>query len=157
MTAADDPRGDAEAVAVRLLARREHSERELARKLAQRGHDEQVIGEVIADLAERGLVSDARFAGEYVRSRSAQGYGPVRIRAELARRGVDETLIEPHLPDEAVWLEQLRSVHHKRFGADPPETPRERARRTRYLLNRGFPSEQVRRVLDAPEGGEADE
>jgi len=151
VTAAEDPRGEAEAVAVRLLARREHSERELAHKLAQRGHEERVIAAVLASLAEQGLISDARFVQEYVRSRSSRGYGPVRIRAELLRRGVDEALIAPYLPDEPFWLKQLRSVHQKRFGSDPPETLHERARRTRYLLNRGFTATQIRRVLGASE------
>ncbi|MFB4204744.1 Regulatory protein RecX [wastewater metagenome] len=145
--------GEVRERAVRLLARREHSRRELCRKLEQRGYDADLVGEVVETLAGERLVSDERFAGEYVRSRSAQGYGPLRIRAELARRGVDDALIDPHLPDEDFWLEQLRAIHDKRFGPRPPEGLREKARRGRYLSNRGFSADQVRRVL----GGLADD
>ncbi|WP_435102133.1 regulatory protein RecX [Arhodomonas sp. AD133] len=139
--------------ALRLLARREHSERELAGKLAQRGYERTVVDEVIADLAAERLVSDERFAEEFVRARSGQGFGPLRIRADLARRGVDDALITPHLSDDAQWVAAASELHRKRYGDAPPQDVREKARRTRYLANRGFTAEQVRRVV----GGLEDE
>ena len=45
-----------------LLARREHSVEELRQKLVQRGFESQAVDSVLADLKERGDISDVRFA-----------------------------------------------------------------------------------------------
>ena len=66
--------------ALRLLASREHTRLELQRKLA-RHHDEAQIDPVLDDLERRRLLSDARFAENYVSQRSRRGYGPLRLRA----------------------------------------------------------------------------
>ena len=49
---------------------------------------------VLEDLVERGLQSDARFAEQLVAARVRRGSGPLRIRAELRRRGAIETAID---------------------------------------------------------------
>ncbi|MDX1626605.1 MAG: RecX family transcriptional regulator, partial [Wenzhouxiangellaceae bacterium] len=46
--------------AIRLLARREHSRRELDRKLRQRGWDGEDVEIVLDELDEAGLQSDRR-------------------------------------------------------------------------------------------------
>ena len=53
--------------AIGLLARREHSRAELARKLAADGTEED-IATVLAQLEAEGLLSDARAAAAYVRA-----------------------------------------------------------------------------------------
>ncbi|PWG60962.1 RecX family transcriptional regulator [Spiribacter halobius] len=133
---------------MRLLARREHSRRELARKLGQRGHPAPVIGRALDELAAENLQSDARFAEAYVRSRLERGYGPVRIEAELGERGVDAALVRPLLEaDDDEWIERCREAHARRFGHAPGDL-RERARQTRFLANRGFSASQIRRTLE---------
>ena len=76
-----------------LLARREHSERELQAKLAARGFAPEAVGEVLADLKSAGMQDDARFAEAYARSRVAKGYGPLRISRELGERGLGDELV----------------------------------------------------------------
>jgi regulatory protein len=136
-----DPYADA----VRLLARREHSRAELRRKLMTRGHDADSVDTALERLAAQRLQSDARFAESLVRHRVQQGYGPVRIAAELRERGVDE----PETASELVadWRELAREALEKRFGAAPPEDARAWAKRARYLQSRGFPADLVRRAL----------
>ena len=48
------PKNSALAVAVRLLAQRDHSERELSDKLAQRSYPGSEIDEALSRLRERG-------------------------------------------------------------------------------------------------------
>lgn len=141
--------------ALRLLARREHSRRELGLKLAQRGYDAETIEAVVAVLASERLVDDARFAEALVNSRRGRGQGPVRIRAALQEHHIEEATIEQAL--EAAggdWLILASAVRKKRFGR-PPDDYRERARQARFLQYRGFTGEQVRRVLGeaVDEGG----
>jgi regulatory protein len=132
---------------LRLLARREHSARELERKLRARGCDATLIGEILLQLQQERLLSDDRFAYEYARSRSNNGYGPVRIRAELRERGVEARVGELLELDEDAWAARAADVRRKRFGTELPRDVRERARQYRFLGNRGFDAEHIRRAL----------
>ena len=51
----------AKAVAVRLLARREHAEAELRQKLSQREFAAEEIEQALDELKQGGWLSDARF------------------------------------------------------------------------------------------------
>jgi len=132
-----------------LLAAREHTRAELRRKLGGRREATPEAVEAVLDaLAARGLQSDARYAEQYLAMRVARGYGPVRIRAELRERGVESALIDDWLDErDPAWRERLRAVACKRFGAAAPADYKERARRARFLEQRGFGTELIRREL----------
>ncbi|RMG56805.1 MAG: regulatory protein RecX [Gammaproteobacteria bacterium] len=133
---------------MRLLARREHSARELAHKLAARGCAASTIDELLQALRQEGLQSDARFAESHARSRVERGYGPLKIRAELAERGVDEGLIEEALaPWSESWMELARGQWQKRFG-QPPADRAAWAKQARFLQGRGFPSGLISRLMN---------
>jgi lipopolysaccharide export system ATP-binding protein len=85
--------------ALRLLARREHSRAELARKLASEGSLEE-IASVLDQLEQAGLLSDRRFAEALVFSRAAR-FGAARLRHDLKARGVAEEIIAGALPQDA--------------------------------------------------------
>ncbi len=136
--------------ALRLLARREHSVCELRAKLARRGQDGGAVDAVLAELVAEGLLSDARFAEAYVRARVDRGYGPLRIRAELAERGVAEPLVQAALAAAEVdWAALAARVRQRRFGAAPPRDWPERARQMRFLQGRGYPQSLVRACVEA--------
>jgi regulatory protein len=139
---------DARIAAVRLLARREHSKDELRRKLQRRGHPDATIETVVMALSEAAYVSDARFADGFVRVRSERGQGPLRIRAELRQRGVDDTLADELLTETAdFWVARARSARRKRFGDAVPETRDDWNRQARFLAQRGFPADLIYRAL----------
>jgi len=136
-------------VGIDLLARREHSRLELERKLGARGFPDAVIAPVLDALEQSGVLATARFTESFIRSRLAKGQGPVRIRAELAERGVAEDQAAQLLRgDDVDWLAAARAVRRKRFGAAPPRDYRERARQARFLQYRGFTADQVRAALE---------
>jgi regulatory protein len=130
--------------AMDYLARREHSEQELTRKLTGRGFDAALIETAVAELVADGLLSDARFAEAFVNSRFQRGSGPQKIRVELRERGVAAELISLSIEvfDEQ-WRERVREVREKKFGTDMPGDFRERSRQMRFLQQRGFTSEQI--------------
>ena len=137
-----------EATAVKLLATREHSVRELRDKLSSRFSDSDLVGRVIDDLQRRRLLSDERFTEQYVGMRTRKGYGPLRIRAELAERGIDSALIDVWLdmsPRE--WAEPMREVARQRFGDEMAADRKEQAKRARFLQYRGFPEGLIRSYL----------
>lgn len=147
--AADTDAATCTRTALDLLARREHSRRELTRKLSARGFPDDVIAPVLDELERAGSLADARFTDSFVRSRVAKGQGPQRIRAELAQRGIADAAADEVLRGADVdWLTTIRAVRRKRFGADLPSDYTERARQARFLQYRGFNSEQIRAALE---------
>ncbi len=135
--------------AMDLLMRREHAVAELQKKLEARDYDMNIVAEVVAQLANEGLVSDARFTEAFVRYRCNNGRGPQRIQSELRERGVSEKIQAAYLDvGDPQWFERAAQVRSKRFGDALPEDFKERARQARFLQYRGFTSEQIREVLD---------
>ncbi len=138
-----------------LLARREHSRRELQRKLDKRGFAGNLIDETLDELEQSGALSARRFAESFVSARAAKGQGPVRIRADLAKRGVDSSDFEDLLHDGSIdWSAIARMVRAKRFGRDAPADYPGRARQARFLQYRGFDMDQIDAALDI--GGDSD-
>ena len=134
--------------AMDLLARREHSQRELRTKLERRFPPLQVE-ETLQTLAAEGLQSDSRFAEAFVRQRSQRGYGPLRIRQELRQRGISEELAAVAMDGAEVdWFARLAYVHERKYGDIPAADLKEKARRTRFLLYRGFSGDQIRELLE---------
>lgn len=133
--------------AVRLLARREHSRRELARKLAQRGFPEEESVPALDRLEREGLQSDARFAEEYARARLERGFGPRRVEAELAEHGVAGEHRHFAQLDPAEERSRAAEALRKRFGDGPPADRKDWARRLRFLESRGFAPELCRPLV----------
>ena len=135
-------------VAMDLLARREHGRIELVRKLRQRGAPQELIDSALDRLTEEGLLSEARYLESFVASRGRAGYGPLRIREELAQRGLPRPDIEQALSETGVdWGEQLRDLWQRKFAGQLPVDMREKAKQARFLAYRGFSQEQIGRLL----------
>lgn len=133
--------------AMDLLARREHGRIELSRKLRSRGAPAELIEPALDRLAEEGLLSEARYLESFVRMRANAGYGPLRIREELAQRGLAREVIEQALRDSGFdWSAQLHEVWLRKFG-ELPGDQREKARQGRFLSYRGYPLEMIGRLL----------
>ena len=133
--------------AIGLLARREHSRAELARKLAADGTAED-IETVLAQLEVEGLLSDARYAEAYVRTYAGR-FGAAKLRQTLRTKGIDDALCNSQLaamPDE---IERARGIWARKFGT-PPTDAREWARQARFLQGRGFSADVIRRLLKEP-------
>ena len=133
--------------ALRLLSRREHARVELARKLARHAESADEIEAVLDDLAARGLLSDERYVEMRMNARSPR-YGNARLAHELRTQGVAEKLVAEALASGECELSRARQVWQRKFGGQPvANEAAERARQTRFLMNRGFSGETIRRVL----------
>lgn len=137
------PDKTAYANSLRLLAMREHSEFQLSKKLEQREFDEIEISEAIDKLKSEGYLSDTRFAESYLRSRKIKLYGPIKIRLELEERGVSGSIISvamQHDCDEVPhdWFAIMQQAYDRKYGDSKAEEYSEKAKRCRYLQNRGF-------------------
>jgi regulatory protein len=131
-------------VAVSLLARREHSSLEIRQKLKQRHFSDEEIEPAIEQLQTNNLLSDERFTESYINMRKQRGYGPLRIAQELKQRGINAELMEIYLDrNDPCWHDILQQQYIKKYGNQPADEYKEKARRTHYLQNRGFPLDWV--------------
>ena len=134
--------------AMDLLARREHGQEELRRKLLAKGYAQQAVDELLEKLVQENLLSDQRFTESYVNFRSKKGFGPLRIAQELKEKGISSALLQKYLDDGAYWLDMANEVREKRFGADLPKDYKDKAKQMRFLQYRGFGHEQIRHLFD---------
>ncbi|NII53284.1 regulatory protein RecX [Luteibacter sp. SG786] len=153
---AERPSRSAYDKALGLLARREHSRRQLAQKLERGGFARDESAAAVERLGDQGYQDDTRFAEALFRSRVGQGYGPARIRAELRSQGVGDATIRQLIEAADVDWEDLGAQQlRRRYGA-PTADPAERARRAQFLLRRGFAAATVR-VLTHADAEDADD
>ena len=134
-----------------FLASREHSAGELRSKLKKKYPDgEMHLDAVLERLREVGLQSDERFVEMFVRYKANKGQGPAKIRHQLRAKSVDGAVISAALSDSGYdWSALAREVSQKKFGASvsEPLSPKERARRQRFLQGRGFGYEHIASAL----------
>ncbi len=132
---------------MRLLARREHSCKELNYKLTQRGFLPAEIELTLSALIKSKALSHERFAHSYVYARVSKGFGPVRIANELRERGIADDLIVSALSEyQHDWLAYAKRVDVKRFGQQSPQDKLEHYKRSQFLSYRGFDSEDIKQV-----------
>jgi len=136
--------------ALGLLARREHSARELKSKLALRGFDDGENAAALERLQAKDFQNDLRFGEMLVRSRIEGGYGPRWIIAELRTHGIDEgralALLDAAEPE---WPELIRRQLRRRYGGKPAANLAERRKRAVFLLRRGFDAATVQSITRA--------
>lgn len=138
-----------------LLARREHSREELQHKLTARGFAVDLVEVVLDDLAAENLQSDDRYTEAYINERTGRGYGPIYIKQALRNRGVDDHLINQYLdPNDPEWTRLAAEVKQRRFGVIESGDRRTYAKAVRFLQQRGFSGEQIRRALQGYEDGD---
>lgn len=144
--------GEIRRSAMDALARREYARGELQRKLENKGFEPTGVDTTLEELATENLLSDERFVESYLNSHIEKGHGPLKLRQELRKRGVDDSLIDQGLAEcEQDWSEMARDVRCKRFGEETPHDIKEKAKQMRFLTYRGFTSEQIRHALSADE------
>ncbi|MCD7097036.1 recombination regulator RecX [Stenotrophomonas sp. MMGLT7] len=131
--------------ALGLLVRREHSQRELTRKLQARGVEAEQAHAAVERLAQEGWQDDDRFARSLVRMRSASGYGPLHIRAELGTHGLDSELIADAMASfDGDWKQNARDLVCRRFGEAGPQDLAQRRKAADLLARRGFDGDSIR-------------
>jgi regulatory protein len=138
--------------ALRKVAQREHSRRELESKLARHAQDTpdasaaEQVAHALDELAAAGLQSEARVAETVLRVQGAR-FGSHKLRQTLLAKGLDAELIEQTLAlGRSSELERATEVWRRKFG-DPPADAAERARQQRFLAGRGFGGDVIRRVV----------
>ncbi len=131
-----------------LLARRPHFRAELERKLGQRGHNEAAIAAALERLADLGYLDDDGCARSLAGGPlSRRGYGPLRMRAELERRGAPAAVAEAAVAAAfADGEEEAARRVAERWLSRRPGGAGARAALARHLDRKGFSTGTVLRL-----------
>lgn len=154
--------------ALRLLSQREHGDKELLHKLHQKfaakvedlqkyGIDQNVFAEQLQDCLkhcqENNWQSDERYVEQLVSSLLAKGQGPMKIRQKAQQKSSRTELLDDFLDlDSSVWLQQMREVLEKKYGANSGASgqrlaPKDQARQMRFLQSRGYSADLIWRLF----------
>jgi len=132
--------------ALKLLSQREHSRRELERKLAKYEEEPGQLQRALDELAARGFIDEQRVVDSHLHRRAPR-LGAARLRQELQAKGLDAGRIAAAMAAlRGTELERAREVWRRKFEALPGDAA-ERARQSRFLAARGFDGEVIQRVL----------
>lgn len=140
--------------ALRFLEARPRSAAEIRERLQRKDFPLEAIDQALERLRELGLTDDAAFARFWVENRqNNRPRGAAALRDELRRKGLDRSLIDDVLSDEALtgdeqssaWT-QARAALRKYAGA--PDRATFARRMGGYLQRRGFGFETIRPIID---------
>lgn len=141
----DSARSLARDRALELISRRRMSQKEVRDKLLQKGESEDAADYAVLWLSERGFLNDGSYAAAVARHYAAKGYGAMRVRSELQRRGVEREHWDAALEEMPEADEKLERFISSRLK-DPED--RDQVRKvSAALLRRGYSWEEVRSAL----------
>ncbi|HPE16667.1 MAG TPA: regulatory protein RecX [Oscillospiraceae bacterium] len=132
--------------AARLAAARPLSKTELKRKLIRKGQSASAAGAAADWLESLGALDDRAYASEVVRHYAGRFYGPMKLRDELRKRGIDRSLWGEALAQAPEPSETLRAYFDARLRGRAP-SPEERRRLADTLRRRGFAWEDIAGIL----------
>ena len=139
---------------LKMLGRRELSERQVRQRLARKQYSQDDIDEAVARLRAERAIDDQRVAEAIARTETGiRKRGKVRVRIQLERAGIAKETARTAIDDVFGAIDDdalLQSSLQKRLrGRDTIADDREFARLFRYLIGQGFESDRVMKALKA--------
>lgn len=135
--------------AVRQLAARARTEKEIVDSLRKNAYPEVTIAKVMARLHEAGYINDADFAAQWTTSRASKGLGTRRICTELRQKGVNQQEIEQALSevDDKDLMQGAYKAAQKAARGKDLSVPGNRKKILAALARRGFDFSLAKQVL----------
>ena len=142
---------------LKMLGRRELSEKQVRQRLARKEHEPDEIEEAIARLRDERAINDVRVAEAIARTETGiRKRGKVRVRMQLERAGIAKDVAKQAIDevfgamDEAALIEG--SLRKRLRGRETIADDKEFQRLFRSLIGQGFESDRVMRTLRARRG-----
>jgi regulatory protein len=133
----------ARAACLRLLTDRARTRAKLAAALRRRGIADEVAERVLGRFSEVGLIDDAAFAEQWVRSRhSSRGLARRVLAAELRRKGVGGQVVGKAVAalDRDAEAKRARELVERRLRSIAPGDRRAAPRLVGMLARKGYPA-----------------
>ncbi len=139
---------------LKMLGRRELSEKQVRQRLARKEYGQDEIDDAIARLREERAINDARVAEAIARTEtSVRRRGKLRVRLQIQRAGIDKATAKQAIDDVfgAIDGDALieASLKKRLRGRETIADDREFQRLYRYLVGQGFEGDHVMKLLSA--------
>ena len=136
-----------------IVSGRMVSKKELTDRLERRGATEQEAADTAEWLEGLGALDDEAYAAAVARHYARMGYGKLRVRQELQRRGIDRALWDAALEELPDSAETIETLLQSRLRGRTPD--RDEGRKLAAMLQRrGFTWQEIRPVLNRYLDGE---
>ena len=132
--------------ALKLLAIREHSSREIHDKLISKGYGKDEVDDAISRLIDEHNLSDERYAASFIRSRLRRNpEGRMVLRMRLREKGVPSDIAEKALSDS--WDNEEYLPFLRTYMESLVRKKGEAGARA-MLLRKGFRESEIRRAME---------
>ncbi|MCK8126256.1 peptidase [Pseudoalteromonas sp. S1610] len=134
-----------------LLGRQEYSRRELTQKLQQREATDEFIENLLDWCEKHNFINEQRYCEGFVRKHIFKCHGLKRIQSEAMSKGINRALLETVVDElEIDWFELAQEAYNKKYSTTPADLEyKEKAKRVRYLMYRGFSYDQINFAMQA--------
>jgi regulatory protein len=139
---------------LKMLGRRELSERQIRDRLKRKQYSADDIEAAVARLREERAIDDARVAGAMARTEtSIRRRGKLRVLTQIQRAGIDKATAKQAVDEAFGAIDDdalIESSLQKRLrGRETIADDREFQRLYRFLAGQGFESDKIVKVLRA--------
>lgn len=128
-------------------AQQERCRFDIKRKLHDWKVENRFVDQIIEGLEKENFLSEQRFTALFVKSKMNQHrWGPVKIKAELARRGIPSKLIDDEIAivDDGDFRNNMTVLaNKKRKELERKETENIADKLKMYLYSRGYEPEMI--------------
>jgi regulatory protein len=139
---------------LKMLGRRELSERQVRQRLARKSYSQAEIDEAVVRLCQERVIDDRRVAETIARRETnIRKRGRTRVRLQLERAGIAQDAATKAIDDvfDGIDGDALieASLRKRLRGRETIADDREFQRLFRYLVGQGFDADQVMQTLRA--------
>lgn len=137
-----------------LLGRQEYSRKELTQKLKMKDADDDFIEQLLNWCESLGYIDEHRYCESFLRRQIKKGLGQKRVLAEATNKGVDRAQLMALIEEQEIdWFELALETYQRKYGlGDKQLDYKEKAKRVRYMMYRGFGYEEINFAMQATIG-----
>lgn len=137
--------------ALRFLSIRNHSYKELERKLIKKKFNREIVHKVLNELIELKYLNDYSFAEQFYTELKNKFFGPLKIKNEMIKRGIDREIVEEitrdYFNDDDLQKQNILELLNKTKFPKKISSKQELQKIYNHLINRGFSHQPVMQVL----------
>jgi regulatory protein len=137
-----------------LLGRQEYSRKELTQKLKMKDADDDFIEQLLSWCESLGYIDEHRYCESFLRRQINKGLGQKRVLAEATNKGVDRAQLMALIEEQEIdWFELAQQTYQRKYGVGDKQLDyKEKAKRVRYMMYRGFGYEEINFAMQATIG-----
>ncbi len=138
----------AKAKAFDIVARKMVTERELRTKLADKGYDKIICDIVIETMRDYNYINDADYCVSFFEYATSKGWGQMKIRAELKRRGVQDSTVSQAMADfEDCPEKRIYDILCRKFENVDFKDYKQKQKVVRFFASRGFDFDSIQSAV----------